>query len=93
MYCVRIVRVYAYRNSTSALLSYSNNTAHSYLVGAWLRQSSESAATGCTALYNFTTYLNWDFGIISTRGIETDVEITGLNVADSKFSNLLILRK
>jgi hypothetical protein len=37
--------------------------------------------------------MQWDFGIISTDGIITDVEITGINIADTRFANLLILRK
>ena len=44
--------------------SFANNVAHSCLVGLWLRASDDAAASGCTALANFTAYLNWDFGII-----------------------------
>ena len=44
--------------------SFSNNVAHSNLAGMWLRASDQSAVDGCTLLANFTTYMNWDFGII-----------------------------
>ena len=44
--------------------SFTNNVAHSNLAGLWLRASTASAADGCTLLANFTTYMNWDFGII-----------------------------
>ncbi|KAJ9513198.1 hypothetical protein QJQ45_029318, partial [Haematococcus lacustris] len=72
--------------------SFANNAVHSSTVGAWLRASPESAAAGCTAMVNFTAYLNWDFGIISTRGIDTDVRMTGVSVADTKFAGILVLR-
>lgn len=35
----------------------------------------------CTALANFTTYLNWDFGIITLKGITSDVTLQHVVVA------------
>ena len=64
--------------------SFRNNSAHGCLVGMWLRASDDSTAAGCTVLTNFTTHTNWDYGIISTRGIPTDVLFIDVNVADSK---------
>ncbi|GIL91633.1 hypothetical protein Vretifemale_19242 [Volvox reticuliferus] len=69
-----------------------NNTAHSSLVGLWYRASSESAGAGCTQLTNFTTYMNWDFGIISTRGITTDVILQNVNILDTKHAGIHLMR-
>lgn len=63
------------------------------MVGVWLKSTVESEAAGCTLLNNFTTYMNWDFGIITTNGITTDVELNGVSTADTKFANILILFK
>ncbi len=41
---------------------FKNNTAHGCLAGIWLKSSNESDADGCTALRNFTTYMNWGEG-------------------------------
>ncbi|KXZ43941.1 hypothetical protein GPECTOR_77g37 [Gonium pectorale] len=73
--------------------SFLNNTAHSNLAGLWLQASDESSAEGCTALRNFTTYMNWDFGIISTGGITTDVRMVDVNVLDNKHAGVTLLRK
>eukprot|EP00983_Pelagomonas_calceolata_P018339 574077-Pelagomonas_calceolata.AAC.10 len=43
-----------------------NNTAHSTLGGMWLEAI--SSQVGCTGIHNFTTYLHWDFGIITVEG-------------------------
>ncbi|KAG1667228.1 hypothetical protein FOA52_009793 [Chlamydomonas sp. UWO 241] len=72
--------------------NFANNTAHSNVVGVWLRASSESSAAGCTSLNNMTIYMSWDFGVISTRGIETNVEIKNVNVLDSKHAGILVLK-
>jgi hypothetical protein len=64
--------------------SFRNNTGHACLAGMWLRASPESMLAGCTLVQNFTTYMNWDFGIISTKGIPTDVQLQEVNVLDSK---------
>ncbi|GIM05166.1 hypothetical protein Vretimale_9611 [Volvox reticuliferus] len=69
-----------------------NNTAHSSLVGLWYRASSESAGAGCTQLTNFTTYMNWDFGVISTRGITTDVILKNVNILDTKHAGIHLMR-
>ena len=44
--------------------SFTNNVAHSNIAGMALRSSSMSRTSNCTLLANFTTYMNWDFGII-----------------------------
>ncbi|KAG2496270.1 hypothetical protein HYH03_005503 [Edaphochlamys debaryana] len=72
--------------------SFRNNTAHTGLDGMWLRASNESIPTGCTALRNFTTWMNWDFGIISMRGIPTDVLFEDVNVLDTKHVGVQVLR-
>jgi hypothetical protein len=61
-----------------------NNSAHGCLVGLWLRASDDSSSAGCTVLQNFTTHTNWDYGLISTRGITTDVQLIDVNVLDVK---------
>lgn len=58
---------------------FSNNTAHSCLAGMLLIANSRGAA--CTKVTNFTTYLNWDFGIITMKGIETHVTLQDVVVA------------
>lgn len=35
--------------------------------------------------------VQWDFGIISTQGIDTNVSMVNVNTADSKFANVLVL--
>lgn len=55
------------------------NAAHSNLVGLVLRAAADGGP--CTALSNFTTYLNWDFGIITLKGIPTDVTLKHVVVA------------
>ncbi|GIL53447.1 hypothetical protein Vafri_9024 [Volvox africanus] len=70
-----------------------NNTAHSCLAGLWLQASNTSEHDGCTALRNFTTYMNWDFGIVSTRGIVTDVVLENVNILDTKHAGIHLMRK
>ncbi|GAX81123.1 hypothetical protein CEUSTIGMA_g8557.t1 [Chlamydomonas eustigma] len=72
--------------------SFFNNTAHSSIVGFWLKSSSESQAAGCTVLYNCTAFMSWDFGVITTQGIVTSVQLTNVNVLDSKHAGMLILK-
>jgi hypothetical protein len=60
-------------------LLFLNNVAHSNLVGLVLRGVPDGGA--CTALANFTTYLNWDFDIITLKGITTDVNLQHIVVA------------
>ncbi|EFJ47175.1 hypothetical protein VOLCADRAFT_92352 [Volvox carteri f. nagariensis] len=70
-----------------------NNTAHGCLAGLWLQASSDSSREGCTVLRNFTTYMNWDFGIISTRGITTNVVLEDVNVLDNKHAGIHLMYK
>jgi len=35
----------------------------------WLKSSSASVLAGCTGLDTFTTYLSWDFGVITMKGV------------------------
>lgn len=63
------------------------------VVGAWLKSSDESLKARCTLMHGFTTYLNWDFGVITTDGIETSVELDQVTVADTKFAGVLVLVK
>lgn len=60
-------------------LLFLNNMAHSNLVGLVLRAVPDGGP--CTALANFTTYLNWDFGIITLKGITSDVVLQHVVVA------------
>ena len=41
---------------------------------------------------NTTIFMSWDFGVITTRGISTDVQLVDVNVLDSKHAGVLILR-
>jgi hypothetical protein len=41
---------------------FADNSAHSYLVGAWLRDSPSSLASGCTSLHRFNTWMNVSTG-------------------------------
>ena len=49
--------------------SFTGNAAHSYLNGLWLQASQASWGTGCTQLANFTTYMNWDYGVVRSVGV------------------------
>lgn len=60
-------------------LLFVNNAAHSNLAGLVLRAVADGGP--CTALSNFTTYLNWDFGIMTLKGITTDVTLRHVVVA------------
>lgn len=60
-------------------LMFLNNVAHSNLVGLVLRAVSDGGP--CTALANFTAYLSWDFGVITLKGITTDVVLQHIVVA------------
>jgi hypothetical protein len=60
-------------------LLFVNNAAHSNLAGLVLRAVADGGP--CTALSNFTTYLSWDFGIITLKGITTDVTLRHVVVA------------
>ena len=53
---------------TLVLATYRDNVAHSNLVGLWLGASSSAVNMRCTGIDSFTTYLNWDFGIIPVEG-------------------------
>lgn len=63
----------------SGRLLFLNNVAHSNLVGLVLRAAADGGP--CTALTNFTTYLNHDFGIITLKGITSDVVLQHVVVA------------
>ena len=60
---------------------YSNNSVHSSLAGVLLHPSGAVGGNGCTAFVNATLYLNWDFGFLTMKGIETDVLLQDLVVA------------
>ena len=64
--------------------SFLNNTVHSSVTGVWLKSSTQSVGAFCTELANLTSYLTWDFGIITHTGIQTSVRITDVNVIDAK---------
>ena len=81
-----------YGPACSSMALFRNNSAHSSVVGMWLQSSVESAAEGCTAVYNFTSFMSWDFGIITTKGIDTDVQLVDFNVMDMKHAGILMLR-
>ncbi|PNG99164.1 Fibrocystin-L, partial [Tetrabaena socialis] len=79
-------------NPDYATGSFRNNTAHASLAGMWLQAGEDAASSGCTALSNFTAYMNWDFGIISTRGLPTNLVMTNVNILDTKHSGITVLR-
>ncbi|KAG2448780.1 hypothetical protein HYH02_006132 [Chlamydomonas schloesseri] len=69
-----------------------NNSAHSTLVGMILKASDESLAEGCTALANFTSYMAWDFDLLTLRGIQTHVLLRRFNSLNPKHAGVLILK-
>jgi hypothetical protein len=71
---------------------FENNVAHTSLVGMILRASDESMAEGCTAVNNFHEYQNWDFGILTVKGIPTNVLLRGFRSLNPKHAGVLILR-
>ena len=73
--------------------SFQNNTAHSCLVGAWLRASVASSGVGCTALSNFTAHTNWDYGLLTLRGIDTDVRMYDVALLDNRHAGAALLRQ
>lgn len=58
---------------------YSNNSAHSSLAGMVLLEGGSGGP--CTAVVNYTAALTWDFGLISMKGITTDVLLQDVVVA------------
>ncbi|GLI70486.1 hypothetical protein VaNZ11_015368 [Volvox africanus] len=68
-----------------------DNVAHSCLAGMWLRSSAASRAANCTALSSFIAHTNWDFGIITMRGIDTDVRLYDVKVYDNKHAGASLL--
>ncbi|EFJ47178.1 hypothetical protein VOLCADRAFT_92358 [Volvox carteri f. nagariensis] len=72
--------------------SFRNNTAHSSLAGLWFQASPEALLQGCAQLTNFTTYMNWDFGIISTHGVSTDIVLKDVNILDTKHAGIHLMR-
>jgi hypothetical protein len=34
----------------------------------WLEASGAATSAGCTGISNFTSYLHWDFGVITVKG-------------------------
>jgi hypothetical protein len=65
--------------ATSAGWRYANNSAHSSLAGMVLLETGSGGA--CTAVVNYTAALTWDFGLISMKGIMTDVLLQDVVVA------------
>ncbi|KAG1658047.1 hypothetical protein FOA52_004206 [Chlamydomonas sp. UWO 241] len=74
-------------------VSFSNNSAHSNVVGVWLKSSAASRAAGCTALANATVWMSWDFGVVTTGGIDTHVLMEHVNVLDSKHAGVMLLKR
>jgi hypothetical protein len=70
--------------------AFANNSAHSSLVGLVLRANDQGAP--CTQLSAFSTFLNWDFGLLTMKGITTDVRLVDIVAADNKHTGLLVLR-
>ncbi|GIL42086.1 hypothetical protein Vafri_130 [Volvox africanus] len=68
-----------------------DNVAHSCLAGMWLRSSAASRAANCTALSSFIGHTNWDFGIITMRGIDTDVRLYDIKLYDNKHAGAALL--
>eukprot|EP00798_Chlamydomonas_sp_ICE-L_P008885 gene8886-3764_t len=68
-----------------------NNSAHSCLNGLWMQASKASDKEGCTKISNFTSYLHWDFGILTMRGLKGNANVVDVNLLDSKHVGLLML--
>jgi hypothetical protein len=69
---------------------FANNSAHSCLAGMVLQANNQGAS--CTELADFSTYLNWDFGLLTMKGITTDLKMRNIVAADNKHTSVLILR-
>ena len=69
--------------------AFRDNTAHSSLVGLVLTRS----GSGCTKVERFTAFRNWDFGILTMRGLASDLVLDGVVLADHMHAGLLPLIK
>jgi hypothetical protein len=56
-----------------------NNVAHSNLAGIILR--AEPGGSSCSQLSNFTSYASWDFGLITMKGITSDLVLQHVVIA------------
>ncbi|CAG9461071.1 unnamed protein product [Pedinophyceae sp. YPF-701] len=67
-----------------------NNTAHGALVGMILVQGLGL----CTSVDGFTAHHNWDFGVLTMRGITgQDVHFNRLKLSDNKHAGILVLKR
>jgi hypothetical protein len=71
--------------------AWADNSAHSAVTGVWLRAN--TAGSSCTLLGpRFSMYLNWDFGLVTTKGIPSDLVLDRPVVADNKHAGISVLR-
>lgn len=63
------------------------NVVHSSLAGVVLNRG----YTGCVYVRDLTAYRNWDFGLITMRGIDSDLKLVGLKFLDHMHVGLLPL--
>lgn len=55
------------------------NVAHSNLAGVILR--AEPGGSSCSRLSNFTSWASWDFGLITMKGITSDLQLQHVVIA------------
>ncbi len=72
--------------------SFEANTAHGCLAGLWLRSSAASRSVGCTQLAAFTAHTNWDYGLVTARGIDTDVRLYDVRLLDNRHAGAHVMR-
>jgi imidazolonepropionase-like amidohydrolase len=60
-----------------------NNVAHSNLAGVVLR--AEPGGSSCSQLSNFTSYASLDFGLITMKGITSDLLLQHVTIAGAAF--------
>lgn len=68
-----------------------NNTAHSSLVGVMLEASDRLSLQYCTQVVETSTWVNWDYGVFTVKGIKSGVMLRDVAVADTKHVGMFIL--
>lgn len=76
-------------NNNGQTANFRDNKAHATLMGLHVRGTS----AGCTRAERFSSHHAWDFGIFSAiGGIDSDLELEGVIVSDTKHAALQVQR-